>query len=83
MVKKLIVQKYPIHIFLEHFRTSVENKYTLKYTFAIEKQTDQLFTLVWVTSINECSCKYCSIKCSSKKIKAGVANNLKTPLAVE
>jgi hypothetical protein len=61
----------------------VENKYTLKYTFAIEKQTDQLFTLVWLTSINECSCKYCSIKCSSKKIKAGVANNLKTPLAVE
>jgi hypothetical protein len=40
---------YPIHIFLGNFRTSMENKYTLKFTFAIEIQIDKLFTLVLVT----------------------------------
>jgi hypothetical protein len=40
----------------------MENKYTLKFTFAIEIQIDKLFTLVWVTSINKFSCKYFSIK---------------------
>jgi hypothetical protein len=42
----------------------MENKYTLKFTFAIEIQIDKLFNLVLVTSINKCSCKYFSIKCS-------------------
>ena len=51
--------------FLENFRTSMENKYTLKFTFAIEIQIDRLFTLVLVTSISKFSCKYFSIKCSS------------------
>ena len=58
----------------------MENKYTLKFTFAIEIQIDKLFTLVWVTSINKFSCKYFSIKysavCSYQKGKADVANNL-------
>ena len=43
----------------------MENKYTLKFTFAIEIQIDKLFTLVLVTSVNKFSCKYFSIKCSS------------------
>ena len=47
--KKRTVLKYPIHIFLENFRTSMENKYTLKFKFAIEIQIE-LFTLVLVTS---------------------------------
>ena len=47
---------------MKNFRTSIENKYTSKCTFAIEIQIDKLFTLVWVTSINKFSCKYFSIK---------------------
>jgi hypothetical protein len=43
----------------------MENKYTLKCTYAIEIQIDKLFTLFWVTNINKFSCKYFSIKCSS------------------
>ena len=46
----------------------MENKYTLKFTFAIEIQIDNLFTLVLATSkkkcVNKFSCKYFSIKCS-------------------
>jgi L-asparagine transporter-like permease len=57
----------------------MENKNTLKCTFAIEIQINKLFTLIWVTSINKFSCKYFLIKCSSvccyQKGKAGVANN--------
>ena len=77
MVKKKWTIKYPIHIFLENFKTSMENKYTLKFTFAIEIQIDKLFTLALVTSINKFSCKYFSIKCSSVcYLKADVTNNL-------
>jgi hypothetical protein len=76
--QKWIVLKYPIDIFVDNFRTSIENKYTLKFTFAIEIQIDKLFTLALVTGINKCSCKYFSIKCSSvccyKKCKPDVAN---------
>ena len=43
----------------------MENKYTLKFTFAIEIQIDNLLTLALVNRINKCSCKYFSIKCSS------------------
>ena len=43
----------------------MDNKYTLKCTFAIEIQPDKFFPLVWVTSINKFSCKYFSIKSSS------------------
>ena len=50
---------------MENLRISIENKYTLICTFAIEIQMDKLFTLVSITSINEFSCKYFSIKCSS------------------
>ena len=35
-------------------RISIENKYTLKCAIAI----DQLFTLAWITSINQFPCKY-------------------------
>ena len=31
----------------------MENKYTLRFTFAIEIQIDNLFTLALVTSINK------------------------------
>jgi hypothetical protein len=31
----------------------MDNKYTLKCTFAIEIQPDKFFPLVWVTSINK------------------------------
>ena len=57
---------------------SIENKYTLKCLFAIEIQICQLFTLVWVTSVNKLSCKYFSIKCSYVYIflKIKIANNL-------
>jgi hypothetical protein len=44
MVKKN--ELYPIHIFLDNFRTSMENKYRLKFKFANEIQIDKLFTLV-------------------------------------
>jgi hypothetical protein len=64
-IQKWTVLKYPIHIFVDNFRTSMENKYTLKFTFAIEIQINKLFTLALVTSINNCSCKYFSIKSSS------------------
>ena len=40
-------------ILLENFRISIENKYTLKSTIAIDK----LFTLLWITSINQFPCK--------------------------
>ena len=77
-IQKWTVLKYPIHIFVDNFRTSMENKYTLKFTFAIEIQINKLFTLALVTSINKCSCKYFSIKCSSvccyQKCKPDVAN---------
>ena len=63
---------------MDNFRTSMENKYTLKFTFGIEIQIDKLFNLVLVTSINKCSCKYFSIKCSSvccyQTCKPDVAN---------
>jgi hypothetical protein len=56
-IKKItvLVLKYPIHIFLENFRTSIENKYTLKHTFAIEIHTCLAFPLgdlffKWFTS---------------------------------
>jgi hypothetical protein len=49
--KKWTVLKYQVHIFLENFRASMENKYTLKFTVEIEIQIDKLFTLV--TSINK------------------------------
>jgi hypothetical protein len=44
-------------IFFDNFRTLIGNKYTLKFTFAIEIQIDNLFILALVTSINKCSCK--------------------------
>ena len=57
----------------------MDNKYTLKFTFAIEIQIDKLFTLALVTGINKCSCTYFSIKCSSvccyQKCKPDVAND--------
>ena len=52
---------------MENFRTSIENKYTLKRTFSIEIQIDKLLTLGWVTSINKFACKYFSFKCKKKK----------------
>ena len=59
----------------------MEKKHTLIFTFAIEIQIDELFTLVLVTSsVNKFSCKHFSIKCSSvycyQKDKADVAKNL-------
>ena len=57
----------------------MENKYTLRFTFAIEIQIDNLFTLALVTSINTFSCTYFSFKCSSvccyQKCKPDVAKN--------
>ena len=57
----------------------MENKYTLRFTFAIEIQIDNLFTLALVTRINTFSCTYFSIKCSSvccyQKCKPDVAKN--------
>ena len=39
----------------------MENKYTLKFTFAIEIQIDKLFTLVLVTSKKNVSINFCAI----------------------
>ena len=77
--KKWTVLKYPIHIFFDNFRTLMGNKYTLKFTFAIEIQIDNLLTLALVNSINKCPWTYFSIKCSSvccyQKCKPDVAKN--------
>ena len=57
----------------------MENKYTLRFTFAIEIQIDHLLTLALVNSINTFSCTYFSIKCSSvrcyQKCKPDVTKN--------
>ena len=38
----------------------MENKYTLKFTFAIEIQIDKLFTLVLVISKKNVSINFCA-----------------------